>query len=69
MTANERFIDTAEQALGLTEDDKATLRMMVCIDLLVAQAGITDEQVRMAYENRLRTEIKSSADTLKGLLD
>ncbi len=69
MTANERFIDTAEQALGLTEDDKATLRMMVCIDLLVAQAGITDEQVRMAYENRLRTEIKSSAETLKGLLD
>ena len=69
MTANERFIDTAEQALGLTEDDKATLRMMVCIDLLIAQAGITDEQVRMAYENRLRTEIKSSAETLKGLLD
>ena len=69
MTANERFIDTAEQALGLTEDDKATLRTMVCIDLLVAQAGITDEQVRMAYENRLRTEIKSSAETLKGLLD
>ena len=69
MTANERFIDTAEQALGLTEDDKATLRMMVCIDLLIAQAGITDEQVRMAYENRLRTEIKASAETLKGLLD
>tara|TARA_B100001094_G_scaffold163945_1_gene158698 strand:- start:255 stop:464 length:210 start_codon:yes stop_codon:yes gene_type:complete len=69
MTADERFIDTAEEALGLTEDDKSTLRMMVCIDLLIAQAGITDEQVRMAYENRLRTEIKSSADTLKSLLD
>ena len=69
MTANERFIETAEQALGLTDDDRSHLRVLVCIDLLIAQAGITDEQVRMAYENRLRTEIKASADTLKGLLD
>jgi len=69
MTANERFIDTAEQALGMSEDDRNTLRIMVCVDLLIAQAGITDEQVRMAYESRLRTEIKASAETLKGLLD
>jgi hypothetical protein len=69
MTTNERFIETAEKALGLTDDDRGHLRVLVCIDLLIAQAGITDEQVRMAYENRLRTEIKASADTLKGLLD
>ena len=69
MTANERFIETAEQALGLTDDDRSHLLVLVCIDLLIAQAGITDEQVRMAYENRLRTEINASDDTLKGLLD
>lgn len=69
MTANERFIETAEQALGLTEDDKNILRIMVAIDLLIAQAGITEEQTRMAYENRLRTEIKSSSESLKSLLD
>lgn len=69
MTANERFIETAEQALGLTEEDRNTLRIMVCIDLLIAQAGITDEQIRMAYENRLRTEIKTSSESLKSLLD
>lgn len=69
MTANERFIDTAETALHMTEEDRTTLRLMVCVDLLIAQTGITDEQVRLAYENRLRTEIKASAESLKGLLE
>lgn len=67
MTANNRWIETAEQALGLTEDDIASLRLLTTVDLIAAQLGITDEQINMAYENRLRVEIQKSAATLSDL--
>ena len=67
MTVNQRWIDTAEQALGLTEDDIASLRLLTTVDLIAAQLGITDEQINMAYENRLRVEIQKSAATLADL--
>lgn len=67
MTVNQRWIDTAEQALGLTEDDVASLRLLTTVDLIAAQLGITDEQINMAYENRLRVEIQKSAATLSDL--
>jgi hypothetical protein len=68
MTANERWIDTAEQALMLSEEDRDTLKLLTTVDLIVAQLGITDEQIRMAYENRLRQEIKKSASMLTDLV-
>ena len=58
MTVNQRWIETAEQALMLTEDDIASLRLLTTVDLIAAQLGITDEQINMAYENRLRVEIQ-----------
>ena len=67
MTTNERWIDTAEQALMLNEDDRANLKLLTTVDLIVAHLGITDEQIRMAYENRLRQEIKQSASVLTDL--
>ncbi|MBL98018.1 MAG: hypothetical protein CMF52_09395 [Legionellales bacterium] len=67
MTTNERWIDTAEQALMLNEDDRANLKLLTTVDLIVAHLGITDEQIRMAYENRLRQEIKQSASVLSDL--
>ena len=67
MTTNERWIDTAEQALMLNEDDRANLKLLTTVDLIVAHLGITDEQIRMAYENRLRQEIKQSASILTDL--
>ena len=67
MNTNERWIDTAEQALMLTEDDRANLKLLTTVDLIVAHLGITDEQIRMAYENRLRQEIKHSASVLTDL--
>lgn len=67
MTANNRWIETAEQALGLTEDDISSLRLLTSVDLIVAQLGITDEQISMAYENRLRIEIGKSAAMLSDL--
>lgn len=68
MTANERWIETAEQALMLSEEDRDTLKLLTTVDLIVAQLGITDEQIRMAYENRLRQEIKKSASMLTDLV-
>ena len=67
MTVNQRWIETAEQALMLTEDDIASLKLLTTVDLIAAQLGITDEQVHMAYENRLRVEIQKSAATLADL--
>ena len=67
MNTNERWIDTAEQALMLTEDDRANLKLLTTVDLIVAHLGIRDEQIRMAYENRLRQEIKQSASVLTDL--
>ena len=67
MTVNERWIDTAEQALMLNEDDRINLKLLTTVDLIIAQLGITDEQIKMAYENRLRQEIKKSASVLSDL--
>ena len=64
-----RFIDTAQAALHMNEDDIAHLKMLVSLDLLLAEAGITDEQVSLAYANRLRSEIGNAAADLNLLLD
>tara|TARA_R110001592_G_scaffold67354_6_gene206562 strand:- start:9514 stop:9723 length:210 start_codon:yes stop_codon:yes gene_type:complete len=61
---NEAFIGEAEAQLGMDPTEVAQLKAMVSLDLLLAQAGITDEQVRLAYENRLRTEISEVGNTL-----
>jgi hypothetical protein len=66
---DKRFIDTAQAALHMNEDDIAHLKMLVSLDLLLAEAGITDEQVTLGYANRLRTEIKNAAADLNLLLD
>ena len=65
----ERFIDTAHEALHMNDDDISHLRMLVSIELLLAEAGITDEQIALAYANRLRSEIGNAAADLNGLLD
>jgi len=67
MTVNQRWIETAEQALMLNEDDIASLRLLTTVDLIAAQLGITDEQIDIAYENKLRVEIQKSAATLADL--
>jgi len=66
MTDN-RWTETAEQVLGLTDEDRNSLRLLTTVDLIVAQLGITDEQVALAYENRLRNEIQKTASSLTDL--
>ena len=66
---NTRFIDTAQDALHMNNDDISHLRMLVSIELLLAEAGISDDQIMLAYENRLRSEISNAAADLKALID
>ena len=63
------FVPSAEQMLGMDEDAKVMLRLMVKVDLLLAHAGITEPQIDLAYEQRLRSEIRDVATTLKSLVD
>ncbi len=67
---NKRFnIEEAEGALGMEEEDKSFLRMMVSIDLLCAHAGITDEEIKLAYEQKLKAHLREAADALKKLAE
>jgi hypothetical protein len=57
----------AIQLLGMNEVEQMILRLSVTADLLCAHAGITEEQIQMAYEQRLKTELTSISDSLKEL--
>ena len=67
---NKKFnVEEAEAALGMEEEDKSFLRMMVSIDLLCAHAGITDEEIKLSYEQKLKAHLLEAADTLKRLAE
>lgn len=54
----------AEEMLGMTDEDRATMRIMVAVDLLLTASGISEEQVVTAYRARLADEIRSAATNL-----
>jgi hypothetical protein len=60
----------AEKSLGLDGDNekKEMIRLSVATDLLCAHAGITDEQVQMAYEQRIRTYVAETVATLRSIV-
>lgn len=67
---NKKFsVEEAENALGMEEDDKSFMRLVVTVDLLCAHAGITDEEVRLAYEQKLKSHILEAIETLKRLAE
>lgn len=67
---NGRFnVEQAHMLLGMQEDDKEALRMLVAVDLLCAHVGITDEQLRTAYENKLKAHLLEASDNLRSLVD
>lgn len=63
-------IREAEKSLGLHVDDdrKEMIRLSVVTDLLCAHAGITDEQVQMAYEQRIKTYVAETVATLRSIV-
>ncbi len=61
-------VDEAEAALGIDDEARRMIRMHVSIDLLLAHAGITEDQIQIAYEARVRNDIRDAAVTLADLI-
>lgn len=60
-------LQEAESALGIDEVERRLIRLVIATDLLLAHAGITDEQVDKAYAERIRNDVKEVSNTLKEL--
>jgi hypothetical protein len=60
-------LDKAERVLGIDEELRNQIRLGVAIDLLLAHAGITDEQVQSAYIERIKNDLGDTIDSLKEL--
>ena len=58
-----------EEMLGFTEDDVESLRLLVTVDLLKSAMGITEQQIDLAYEQRIKKELRSLSNTFTKLLD
>lgn len=61
-------LNAAEMMLGIDDDERNKIRMAVAIDLLLAHAGITDEQIKKAYEERIKNDVSDTAATLSSLV-
>ncbi len=65
---NKFDLNAAEMMLGIDDDERNKIRMAVAIDLLLAHAGITDEQIKKAYEERIKNDVSDTAATLSSLV-
>ena len=61
-------VNAAEMMLGIDDNERNKIRMAVAIDLLLAHAGITDEQIKKAYEERIKNDVSDTAATLASLV-
>tara|TARA_R110002050_G_scaffold7274_2_gene28429 strand:+ start:34743 stop:34973 length:231 start_codon:yes stop_codon:yes gene_type:complete len=62
-------VEQAHLLLGMEEEDKEALRILVAVDLLCAHVGITDDQLKTAYENKLKAHLLEASDNLRSLVD
>jgi len=60
--------ETAEQALGIEDEEREAIRLTVAVDLLCAHAGITDEQLELAYDARLKAKLADVRDAFRDLV-
>ena len=60
-------IQAAEAMLGIDDEAREMIRQRVAIDLLLAHAGITEEQVKMAYSERIKNDVRDAAASLKSI--
>lgn len=65
---NKFDLNAAEMMLGIDDEERNRIRMAVAIDLLLAHAGITDEQIKKAYEERIKNDVSDTAATLSSLV-
>lgn len=60
-------LDAAEQMLGIGEEERRLVRLIVSVDLLLAHVGVTPEQIQMAYSERVRNDLLDAASSLKSV--
>lgn len=65
---NKFDVNAAEMMLGIDDNERNKIRMAVALDLLLAHAGITDEQIKKAYEERIKNDVSDTAATLSSLV-
>jgi len=67
---NEKNFDLAqaETALGIEDEQKDMIRLLCTVELLCAHVGITEEQIDLAYEQRIKSHITEAADNLNSLV-
>ena len=63
------FIDKAKKIMGMDDGDIEGVRMSVTVALLASAMGLTEEQIDLALEQRLKVEIGQARDQLTELLE
>lgn len=63
------FIDKAKQVMGMDDGDIEGVRLSVTVALLASAMGLTEEQIDLALEQRLKVEIGQARDQLTELLE
>ena len=61
-------VETAEKALDMDEFERMFVRQAAMIDLLIEESGITEKQIKKAYEQRLRQSLREARDNLNRLV-
>ena len=60
-------LPAAEAMLGIDDEMREHIRIRVAIDLLLAHAGITEEQVKQAYAERIKNDVRDAAASLSSI--
>lgn len=61
-------LQAAEGMLGIGEEERRLIRLIVAVDLLCAKVGITDEQIDRAYGERIKNDVSDAAQSLRSLV-
>lgn len=58
----------AENALGIGEEEREQILIAVKLDLLLANAGITDDKIELAYDANLKNQLADVRDAFEALV-
>ena len=61
-------VSTAEEILDLSEIEKIVMRNAAAIDLLIQQSDLSERDVQIAYEQRLKVQLREVRDNLDSLV-
>tara|TARA_R110001592_G_scaffold129782_1_gene342531 strand:+ start:1985 stop:2209 length:225 start_codon:yes stop_codon:yes gene_type:complete len=60
-------LEAAEQLLGVGEEERRLIRLIVSVDMLLAHVGVTPAQIQEAYSERVRNDLLDAASSLKSV--